>query len=41
MWGATQNKSPNPMLLGSRLADFIVDGVNTIKDQWRDRLGRR
>ncbi len=30
MWGATQNNSPNPMLLGSRLADFIIDGVNTI-----------
>lgn len=30
MWGPTQNNSPNPMLLGSRLADFIIDGVNTI-----------
>jgi hypothetical protein len=29
MWGPTQNNSPNPMLLGSRLADFIVDGRNT------------
>jgi hypothetical protein len=29
MWGPTQNNTPNPMLLGSRLADFIIDGMNT------------